>query len=336
MANQIDRSSLPAGDSTTGPYLEKWLKYYNDLLADMDTWELDRLQEWWLDQVGEEYDKDAIPGWNDNVGYVGLGKLPGYSDDEGTASWGESMIKNQVYWEYLKTLRTMYESKSTGVGSDSPSTGNGEISETPASSYDPNASEALADAQKAIQTGLQQQQTQAQDTAKNAAAAGVSKSQAGTLSDQATQQQQTQNVGAMYAANNSQRSSTQADYLEKMQNVANLEQQAKWAKEAESSSILSGLLQGGATGLGLGATIFGAVGAASGGGGAGAGAAATAATGTSDERMKKAPRACNRKKETSRGMLNDSIDEKEMRKMIKQFKDLYTRVKKLKAEKEAK
>ena len=196
---------------------------------------------------------------------------------------------------------------------------------------DETGNSALADMQKAIQTGLQQQQNQAQDTAKNAAAAGVSKSQAGTLSDQATQQQQTQNVGAMYAANNSQRASTQADYLEKMQEVANLEQQAKWAKQAESSSILSGLLQGGATGLGLGATIFGAVGAASGGGGAGA--AATTATDTSDERMKKAPeapRACNKERECPRGMLNDSIDEKEMRKMIKQFKDLYTRVKKLK------
>ena len=208
-----------------------------------------------------------------------------------------------------------------------------EGSENPAGEgvKDETGNSALADMQKAIQTGLQQQQTQAQDTAKNAAAAGVSKSQAGTLSDQATQQQQTQNVGAMYAANNSQRASTQADYLEKMQEVANLEQQAKWAKQAESSSILSGALSGGSTGLGLGATIFGAVGAASGGGGAGA--AATTATDTSDERMKKAPeapRACNKERECPRGMLNDSIDEKEMRKMIKQFKDLYTRVKKLK------
>lgn len=167
-------------------------------------------------------------------------------------------------------------------------------------SQDQGANAALSDAQKAIQTGLQQAEQQSQEAARNAAAAGVSKSQAGSLADNATQGTQTQNVGNMYASNSAQRSSTQADYLEKMQNVANLQNQANLVGNSASSAALSGALSGGAAGLSMGMSLV------------------------SDERMKRPPR----------GMLNDSIDEKEIRKAIKQFKELYARLQELKKEKE--
>lgn len=221
-----------------------------------------------------------------------------------------NQYKNQLNTWHGENMADYSPSKLPGddKGDDSLTEPEGSANQVGNNVKDETGNSALADMQKAIQTGLQQQQQQAQQTASNAAAAGVSKSQAGTLSDQATQQQQTQNVGAMYAANNSQRSSTQADYLEKMQQVANLEQQAKWAKKAEGSATMAGAISGGVTGLGAAATLLGG----------------------SDERLKKAPRAGNKKKECPRGMLNDSIDEKDIRKAIKQFKELYSRLKALK------
>lgn len=168
-------------------------------------------------------------------------------------------------------------------------------------SSDQGANAALSDAQKAIQTGLQQQEEQSQEAARNAAAAGVSKSQAGSLADQATQGTQSQNVGNMYASNSAQRSSTQADYLEKMQNVANLANQANLVDKSTGAAALSGALSGGAAGLQMGMSLV------------------------SDERMKQPPK---------RGMLNSAVDEKEIRKAIKQFKELYARLQELKKSKQ--
>ena len=271
--------------------------------------------EWWSNNVGDWNDYKV--GGNTWTGIASLGNLANisnYYSGHGATRLASGDL--MAYQEHLKKLLDLRNSRN-GIDPDSwlNPTDENERSDAAGANIqheDQKANENLVDAQDAMKQGALQAQQVAENAAKNAAAAGVSKSQAGTLSDNAAQQTQTQSAASYAAANAAQRASTQADYMEKMQKVADLQNQAMLSKKAESAAMWSGAWQGGATGLMAMNNVL------------------------SDERMKKAPGACNKKKETSRGMLNDSLDEKEMRKMIKQFKDLYTRVKRLKAVQEVK
>lgn len=171
-------------------------------------------------------------------------------------------------------------------------------------SKDEDSNAALSDAQQAIQTGVQSAERQAQDAARQQAAAGVSKSQAGAFSDQATQQAQTNNVGNSYAANAAQRASTQADYLEKMGQVNGLLQQANMVDKSTGAAMMGAGLQGAATGVGMALNAF------------------------SDERLKKAPDPDSRE---IRKHEPDAVDERELKAAIRQFKQLYKRVRELRS-----
>lgn len=288
---------------------------YDKQFAELQGMDDAGIRQWWSENIGDWDDFDVNlnygKGWDNGVYYSnGLGKMGTDFEYDGRYGYGYTpglllLGHQQAYDEFIKQLADFRKNKTlSSEVMDSDAAGRNIQHE------DQKANENLVDAQDAMKQSALQAQQVAENTAKNAAAAGVSKSQAGTLSDNAAQQTQTQSAASYAAANAAQRSSTQADYMEKMQKVAELQNQAMLSKKAEGANIWSAAVQGGATGLMFANNML------------------------SDERMKeppKAPRAGNKERSCPKGMLNDSLDEKEMRKMIKQFKDLYTRVKKLKA-----
>lgn len=305
-------------DSRTAAAYLQMKDVYNKQYDEIAKMSDQEFYNWWTSNVGDwEGYATAGNGWADGTLFAGLSQLGNLSQTQNyytghgsTRLWSGD---NLAYQGYLKKLADLRNARS-GINPDSwlNPTDESELSDAAGKNIqheDQKANENLVDAQDAMKQGALQAQQVAENTAKNAAAAGVSKSQAGTLSDNAAQQTQTQSAASYAAANAAQRASTQADYMEKMQKVAELQNQAMLSKKAEGANIWSAALQGGATGLMFANNML------------------------SDERMKeppKAPRAGNKERSCPKGMLNDSLDEKEMRKMIKQFKDLYTRVKSLK------
>lgn len=277
-------------------------KLYNDTIArSKDDLFENYFKDGWNNLSGSYYDTwfgDVYKKYTDM-----LQKAPGYYRENALAEMralANQYNNNLTNW-YNTNMKDYAPGKLPGDDVSGGSLTEPNKSNENVTSSDQGANAALSDAQKAIQTGLQQQEEQSQEAARNAAAAGVSKSQAGSLADQATQGTQSQNVGNMYASNSAQRSSTQADYLEKMQNVANLANQANLVDKSTGAAALSGALSGGAAGLQMGMSLV------------------------SDERMKQPPK---------RGMLNSAVDEKEIRKAIKQFKELYARLQELKKSKQ--
>jgi len=111
------------------------------------------------------------------------------------------------------------------------------------------------DVQQAIAEGAQTAQAESENNAVAAASAGVNKSRAGMLSDNASQQTQANNVSNVATANSSQAASTQADYLKKMAQADALDQQAKNMKSSAGLTALGGGIQGAASGAIGGAII---------------------------------------------------------------------------------
>lgn len=111
------------------------------------------------------------------------------------------------------------------------------------------------DVQQAIAEGAQTAQAESENNAVAAASAGVNKSRAGMLSDNASQQTQTNNVSNVASANSSQAASTQADYLKKMSQADALDQQAKNMKSGSALTAIGGGIQGASSGAIAGAII---------------------------------------------------------------------------------
>lgn len=111
------------------------------------------------------------------------------------------------------------------------------------------------DVQQAIAEGAQTAQAESENNAVAAASAGVNKSRAGMLSDNASQQTQANNVSNIASANSSQAASTQADYLKKMAQADALDQQAKNMKSGAAMTAIGGGIQGAASGGITGAIV---------------------------------------------------------------------------------
>jgi hypothetical protein len=111
--------------------------------------------------------------------------------------------------------------------------------------------------QAEIQQGISDSADAAQQEAYNKyvqnATAGINRSRAGLLADQGTDA--TQNVQANYNANRQLGTSTQNDYLQKMQQAKAMQQQANNIKAGSFLNTMSGMLQGAGSGAALGAAI---------------------------------------------------------------------------------
>lgn len=114
---------------------------------------------------------------------------------------------------------------------------------------------------RAQQVELQQAMSDSADAAQQEAynnyvqnaTAGINRSRAGLLADQGSDT--TQNVQANYNANRQLGTSTQNDYLQKMQQAKSYEQQAKNMNAGKFLNTMSGMLQGAGSGAALGAAI---------------------------------------------------------------------------------
>lgn len=111
--------------------------------------------------------------------------------------------------------------------------------------------------QAEIQQGISDSADAAQQEAYNKyvqnATAGINRSRAGLLADQGTDV--TQNAQANYNANRQLGTSTQNDYLQKMQQAKSYEQQARNMNAGKFLNTMSGMLQGAGSGAALGAVI---------------------------------------------------------------------------------
>lgn len=154
----------------------------------------------------------------------------------------------------------------------------------------------------AVNEGMSQAaDTAAQEAQANAvsnASAGINKSRAGMLGSQAASQTGS-NIQGLYNAAKQQTNTTTNDYLQKMKQADALDTQAKYMQDASNWATLHGVMSGIGNGLQMGAQ-----------GGIGL---------PSDESIKESP--------------EDGIDEEELTKAIKQFKDLYKQVQELKGNK---
>lgn len=138
---------------------------------------------------------------------------------------------------------------------------------------------------------------EAQANAVSNASAGINKSRAGMLGSQAAAQTGS-NIQSLYNAAKQQTNTTTNDYLQKMKQADALDTQAKYMQEASNWATLHSVMSGIGNGLQMGAQGGFSL--------------------PSDESIKESP--------------EDGIDEEELTKAIKQFKDLYKQVQVLKGE----
>ena len=110
-----------------------------------------------------------------------------------------------------------------------------------------------AEIQQAMSDSADAAQQEAYNNYVQNATSGINRSRAGLLADQGTDT--TQNVQSNYNANRQLGTSTQNDYLQKMQQAKSYEQQARNMKAGSFLNTMSGLLQGAGAGAALGATI---------------------------------------------------------------------------------
>lgn len=136
-------------------------------------------------------------------------------------------------------------------------------------------------------------QKQSAESARASASAGVNKPRAGMLADNSTQQNQTNNVPQLYGMAKNQTQTTSNDYLQKMAQADALDQQASNIQKGAALTAFGGAIQGGASGAMTGATL-------------GMG---------SDENMKESPQT-------------NKVTDEELNKAIRQFRELYRRVRK--------
>lgn len=110
-----------------------------------------------------------------------------------------------------------------------------------------------AEVQQAMSDAADAAQQEAYNNYVQNATSGINRSRAGLLADQGTDT--TQNVQSNYNANRQLGTSTQNDYLQKMQQAKSYEQQARNMNAGSFLNTMSGLLQGAGSGAALGATI---------------------------------------------------------------------------------
>lgn len=112
-----------------------------------------------------------------------------------------------------------------------------------------------SDIQQAMADSAQAAQKEATEQARINASAGINKSRAGMLSDNQTQQSQTNNIANNYNASQAQHASTQADYLQKMAQADALDQQAANMKKGLNYTTAAGAIQGATTGASTGLSM---------------------------------------------------------------------------------
>ncbi len=152
---------------------------------------------------------------------------------------------------YDEKAATATDGEQTVSQFDKPNIDDSSATETPDYTGRKNA----VDVQQAIAEGAQTAQTESENNAVAAASAGINKSRAGMLSDNASQQTQTNNVSNIATANSAQSTSTQADYLKKMAQADALDQQAANMKSGAGLTAIGGGIQGAASGAMAGAMI---------------------------------------------------------------------------------
>ena len=174
--------------------------------------------------------------------------------------------------------------------------------EQPLTSPSEQQQQEAAKESSAVNEGMTQAaDTAAQEAQANAvsnASAGINKSRAGMLGSQAASQTGS-NIQGLYNAAKQQTNTTTNDYLQKMKQADALDTQAKYMQDASNWATLHGVMSGIGNGLQMGAQGGFSL--------------------PSDESIKESP--------------EDGIDEEELTKAIKQFKDLYKQVQELKGNK---
>lgn len=181
----------------------------------------------------------------------------------------EEGILTQAYYAAIEKAKAQYEAQQQAAAATSAT---GDTSTTASAEENKNAAEQLSgvnnpypedysgnqqavDTQQAIAEGAQTAQQEAEKSAAASASAGINKSRAGMLSDSGTQSAQTNNVSNIATANAAQNASTQADYLNKMNQADALDQQAKFRSQGAGIQALGAGMQGAASGAALGAVI---------------------------------------------------------------------------------
>lgn len=181
----------------------------------------------------------------------------------------DEYILTQAYYSAIEKAKAQYEAQQQAAAAQSAT---GDTSTTASAEENRNAETQLSgvnnpypedytgnqqavDTQQAIAEGAQTAQQEAEKSAASSASAGINKSRAGMLSDSGTSSAQTNNVSNISMANASQNASTQADYLNKMNQADALDQQAKFQAQGAGIQALGAGMQGAAAGAAMGAVI---------------------------------------------------------------------------------
>lgn len=220
--------------------------------------------------------------WTED-GTYGMGSLEDWLDDWfkrygsktftgkelGYLSGLDKHIATEAYYRAIELAKAQYEAQEQAKQAQSST---GDTSITASAEEIRNAEQQLAginnpypedytgnqqavDTQQAIAEGAQTAQQEAEKSAAASASAGINKSRAGMLSDSGTQSAQTNNVSNISMANATQNASTQADYLNKMNQADALDQQAKFQTQGAGIQALGAGIQGAASGLAMGGVI---------------------------------------------------------------------------------
>lgn len=181
----------------------------------------------------------------------------------------DEAILTQAYYAAIEKAKAQYEAQQQAAAAQSST---GDTSITASAEEIRNAEQQLAginnpapndytgnqqavDTQQAIAEGAQTAQQEAEKSAASSASAGINKSRAGMLSDSGTSSAQTNNVSNISMANATQNASTQADYLNKMNQADALDQQAKFQARGAGIQALGAGMQGAAAGAAMGGVI---------------------------------------------------------------------------------
>jgi len=186
-------------------------------------------------------------------------------------SWGkiDDWVTKHAYEDAIEKAKAQYEAQQQAAAAQSAT---GDTSTTASAEENRNAETQLSgvnnpypedytgnqqavDTQQAIAEGAQTAQQEAEKSAASSASAGINKSRAGMLSDSGTSSASTNNVSNIAMGNTSQNASTQADYLNKMNQADALNQQAKFQSQGAGITALGAGMQGAASGAALGAVI---------------------------------------------------------------------------------
>lgn len=207
--------------------------------------------------------EDAMAQFGFDVNETAQQSYDKYGGEEAASKAFYEALLKYTEWAQAEAAGQTQVDNSTGANTEGTESNDGTTAQfdTPAatttedSAPDYTGRKNAVDVQQAIAEGAQTAQTESENNAVAAASAGVNKSRAGMLSDNASQQTQANNVSNVASANSAQAASTQADYLKKMSQADALDQQAKNMKSGAALTAIGGGIQGAASGAIAGAIV---------------------------------------------------------------------------------